>query len=226
LSSGEGLIHQVRDAREEQQPVKERGSSRVIEYQTVVVDEGVKDKRLLIVEPELTVVLKRLKRESNSLSAVMRLAWDTGDLGTITKQSPDRANGAHISILAHITQAELALNLTSTERINGFANRFMFTLVRRSKELPKARPVPEETMLPLARDLQAVVDWAREPHVIERDPVAEVQWETIYHDLSAERPGMLGAITGRAEAHVLRLGVLYAVLDCARVVTPDHSLRP
>jgi hypothetical protein len=44
LSSGEGLIYNVRDAREEQQPVKEHG--RVMDYQIVVVDAGEPDKRL------------------------------------------------------------------------------------------------------------------------------------------------------------------------------------
>src|SRR5262249_54583797 len=39
LSSGEGLIYHVRDAREEREAIKERG--RVIGYQTVVADHGV-----------------------------------------------------------------------------------------------------------------------------------------------------------------------------------------
>jgi hypothetical protein len=45
LSSGEGLIWSVRDQLKKQQPVKENG--RVVEYQTVVEDPGVSDKRLL-----------------------------------------------------------------------------------------------------------------------------------------------------------------------------------
>lgn len=56
LSSGEGLIFHVRDAREEQQPIKEKG--RVVGYETVVADQGVTDKRLLVEEPELAAVLK------------------------------------------------------------------------------------------------------------------------------------------------------------------------
>jgi hypothetical protein len=51
LSSGEGLIYHVRDRREEQQPIKDKG--RVIGYETVVADHGVDDKRLCIEEPEL-----------------------------------------------------------------------------------------------------------------------------------------------------------------------------
>ena len=55
LSSGEGLIDAVRDAREEQHPIKEKG--RVVDYQMVVADPGVDDKRLLVMEGEFASVL-------------------------------------------------------------------------------------------------------------------------------------------------------------------------
>lgn len=95
LSSGEGIIYHVRDARDEQQPIREKG--RVVGYEQVTVDAGEPDKRLLVIEPELTVVLKRMGREGNSLSGVIRDAWDTGDLSTLTKSSPLRATGAHLA---------------------------------------------------------------------------------------------------------------------------------
>jgi hypothetical protein len=50
LSSGEGVIWAVRDKIEKREPVKEKG--RVKDYQTVEVDPGVSDKRLLCYEPE------------------------------------------------------------------------------------------------------------------------------------------------------------------------------
>jgi hypothetical protein len=48
LSSGEGLIHAVRDPVEKQEPIRERGSRAVTGYETVVADPGVADKRLLV----------------------------------------------------------------------------------------------------------------------------------------------------------------------------------
>ena len=41
-----------------------------------VVDAGVKDKRLLVQEGELSQALKVMKREGNTLSPVLRNAWD------------------------------------------------------------------------------------------------------------------------------------------------------
>ena len=138
LSSGEGLIYHVRDSREEQQPVKEHG--RVVDYQTVCVDPGEPDKRLLIFEPELASVLRRMKGETSSLSAVLRQAWESGDLSTLTRRDPLRATGAHISVIAHVTREELIANLTETEKANGFANRFLFCLVAAVEASARWRP--------------------------------------------------------------------------------------
>ncbi len=56
LVSGEGLIYAVRDATDD--------------------DDGVSDKRLLVIEPEFANVLRVFERQSNRLSAVVRDAWD------------------------------------------------------------------------------------------------------------------------------------------------------
>ncbi len=220
LSSGEGLIYHVRDARDEQQPVKEKG--RVVGYETVRVDEGELDKRLLVIEPELAVVLKRMAGEGNSLSGIIRSAWDSGDLNTLTKNSPLRATGAHISIIGHITTDELRRYLTETERANGFANRFLWLLARRSKEIPTATAPPEELLEPLTAQLRRAVAHASQVHGIPRDDEAEAAWHSVYGPLSSGQPGMVGAITNRGEAQVLRLSLIYALLDCSSVVRPAH----
>src|SRR5262249_25667946 len=97
LSSGEGLIWAVRDpiVKQEKAP---RKAGEPIRYEQVEVDPGVKDKRLLALEPEFASVLRRIDQEGSSLSALMRLAWDTGRLNTLTKNSPATATDAHISI--------------------------------------------------------------------------------------------------------------------------------
>src|SRR5262249_12934327 len=98
LSTGEGLIHSVRDPVEKTEFNKATGN-----YETVIVDAGVADKRLFIVEPELARVLKAMSRQGNTLSPVLRDAWDHGDLQSLTRNSPLRATGAHISLLSHIS---------------------------------------------------------------------------------------------------------------------------
>jgi hypothetical protein len=188
----------------------------------VLTDKGAQDKRLLLLEEEFAGVLKVAGREGNSLSAIIRQAWDKGDLRPLTKTNPIRATGAHISIIAHITKDELLRHLTETEQSNGFANRFLWLLVKRSKVIPHPQGVPEETLSPLIEQLRKAVVFARKTTRMDRDAEAEALWEGVYPELSKGKPGLFGAIIGRAEAQVMRLACLYALLDCSAIVKKEH----
>lgn len=218
LATGEGLIWAVRDAIERQEPVREKG--RVVGYETVQVDPGVTDKRLLVVETEFVGVLKVAAREGNILSAVVRQAWDDGTLRGMSKTSPARATKSHISIVGHITAEELRRHLGKTEAVNGFANRFLFAFVRRSKLLPEGgQPVD---LAAISAELEEALDFSQTAGELERDAGANELWHHAYPILTAARPGLLGSVTARAESQVLRLSLLYALLDRSSVVQRPH----
>jgi hypothetical protein len=220
LSSGEGLIYHVRDAKEEKQPIKEKG--RIVDYQIVITDHGVEDKRTQIIETEFAAVVSRMGRDGSTLSACLRQAWETGNLRVMTKNNSLKATGAHVSIIAHVTRDELIRNLDQTDRANGFANRFLFACVRRSKCLPLGGSVPVFSINEIVRETQKAIDFGRGVGRMEFDDAARSLWFEVYPALSAGHPGMLGAVTSRAEAYVLRLGCMYAVLDCSSVVQLAH----
>jgi hypothetical protein len=54
------------------------------------------------------------------------------------------------------------------------------------------------------------------------DQAARDLWVHVYDDLSAGTPGLLGSITGRGEAHVVRLAVIYALLEGASEIGVAH----
>lgn len=54
-------------------------------------------------------------------SVVLREAWDGDQLRTLTKNSPTKATGAHVSLVGHVTKEELLRHLNETEQANGFA---------------------------------------------------------------------------------------------------------
>jgi hypothetical protein len=47
-------------------------------------------------------------------------------------------------------------------------------------------------------------------------------WEQVYSELSEGQPGLFGAVTTRAEAQVLRLSCLYALLDSSGTIRAEH----
>jgi phage gp37-like protein len=219
LSSGEGLIWAVRDPIEKTEAIKEKGRH-TGEYETVIVDAGVDDKRLLVFEPEFASVLKVMARDGNTLSPVIRQAWDTGHLRTMVKNNPAVATGAHISILGHVTKDELLRYLSATEAGNGFANRFLWFCVQRGQVLPEGGGTPDYNRL--VRPLHDALEKAKGMGWLKRDSKAREAWAAIYEDLSDGKPGLFGAVTARAEAQVLRLSVSYAAIDGSEAVRLPH----
>jgi hypothetical protein len=206
MSSGEGVISAVRDP-----------TYAIRKGAEELIDAGVTDKRLLLDEREFFQALAVLRREGSILSRVVRDAWDCREkLATITKHSPTRATRPFISIIGHITADELRQALDHTSMANGYANRFLFACVRRSKLLPHGGALDEEIGGKLgAQTLEALIG-ARSVERLMMTEAANRYWREIYPTLSEGLPGLLGAITDRAEAQTIRLALLYALLDQAR----------
>ena len=220
LSSGEGLIFEVRDPVYRREALKEGG--KVTGYQEVEVDAGVTDKRRLVLESEFVRVLRVQARDGNILSSIIRQAWDGDSLRTLTKVSPVKATGAHISILGHITKEDLVRYLDNTEAANGYANRFLWQVVRRSQYLPDGGSVPRAALDALSERLAEAVEFAQGVGEMERDDEARETWHAVYEPLSKGKPGLAGAVLGRAEAQTMRLACCYALLDLSAVVEREH----
>ena len=85
------------------------------------------------------------------------------------KKQPHKGHWGHISIIGHITKDELLRHLDQTERANGFANRFIWLLVGRSKPIPNPQGVPTEVLYPLVERLKKAVEFARTVGEMRRD---------------------------------------------------------
>jgi hypothetical protein len=212
LASGEGAIWAIRD---KEQEVGEDGNVDFFAQDT--------DKRLLFDEREFSKVLTVMQRDGSTVSQVARNAWDGRDLSIVTKNNPIRATKPMISIVGHITEDELRGMLDLVSIANGYTNRFLFNCVRRSKILPHGGNLSQSEIEALGKEIQAIfIKW----HAVERrimmDAQAYAMWGDIYAELSREQPGLLGAITGRAEAQTIRLALLYAVLDDSEQIRVVH----
>lgn len=220
LSSGEGLIWSVRDPIFKTEAVKAKGLP--VSYGLVMTDAGVEDKRLLILETEFAQTLRVMRRDSNILSTTIRSAWDSGTLQTLTKNSPAKSTAAHISIIGHITKFELRRALAAVDASNGFANRFLWLAVKRSKLLPHGGSLGLTEVLPLARRLAEVLTKASAIDRVEFGKKARTLWSDVYPTLASSSPTLIGVVTSRAEPQVLRLALLYALLDSSRLISEKH----
>jgi hypothetical protein len=178
------------------------------------------DKRLLLIEGEFGQVLQCMKREGNTVSVILRQAWDGSRIAVLRRKDPIDVEGAHISMIGHITLPELHRLLASVEISNGLANRCLWIFADRKKLLSEGGSTPDLSQ-PLAQ-LHAAIIAARDRGRMERDTAARNLWARMYADLSKEAPGKLGEILSRGEAQVMRLALLFALLDQSPLIACPH----
>jgi hypothetical protein len=200
------------------------------------VDDNADDSRLLILETEFGRLLSTMARRGN-LSSTLKSAFDGKPLAAETKraQTSLRATRAHIAVIGHITPAELAERLSDTDVSSGFASRFLYAVVVRSKRLPGGDGLDDDAVDKLATKIRDIVERTREIALGMTDPISAAlhdhfgtmprvelamtsafrwRWEQLYAGpLDEHLPGAAGIVTDRAAAHVLRLAVTYALAD-------------
>ena len=210
LSSGEGIAYAIRD------PLGE--------------DPGVDDKRLLVIEPEFANVLANCKRETSTLSGVIRNTFDGRTLAPLTKKSPTVATDPHVLITGHITAHELkSKTLNGVEATNGLLNRFLICYVSREKLVPLPAPTPPEDISLLANEIVSIFDFLEDSKVgakvdveIRMTPESEQFWIKVYPKLSQDNPGIIGSLLARSEMYVRMLAMIFAILDKKIVIEIVH----
>lgn len=204
LSSGEGLLWALRDS----------------DNLTEIIPD-VADKRLLCVESEFASLLKVMSREGNTLSPIIRAAWDGGNLQTLTKRDPIKVSEPHISIIGHITRQELISLMRSVEISNGFGNRFLYFCIKRSQSLPFGGAYDPIEMNMMGQEIKASLIHSRKQFQTRLSEDAKLRWQAEYESLSRDRYGLAGVLTSRAEPQVLRLALCLSLLNREREISDD-----
>jgi hypothetical protein len=208
LSSGEGLA--ARFAIEESDAIDG-------------VIDPTRDLRLMVLEPEWGGVMAKMRREGNSLSAILRSAWEGGDLSTLTV-TQRLAPSSHIGIVAHITPQEFRARLDASDMAGGTYNRFLPLAVTRSKFLPFTQGAPNDLITQLGGLLAGRLDTAARHTTLGFTGPAATLWRALYIELSTdhnERPQVEQFIS-RAVPNCLRIAAIHAALDNQNAIHPQH----
>jgi hypothetical protein len=213
LVSGEGLIWHVRDARK----AYDRKTKKM-----ETVDEGVSDKRLMIIESEYGNVLAVVERKGNSLPGVLRQMFDDDHLNTLGKNEPTEATGVHGSMVSHVTPERLRRVSETSEIEDGSINRNLLVCARRSKLLPFPGDLDQQTFDDFVARIEAALKFARGVGRVFMTAAAQQDYAAVYPSLAIQPPGLLGAATKRAPVLVCRLALVYALLDKRREIDRVH----
>jgi hypothetical protein len=105
---------------------------------------------------------------------------------------------------------------------NGYANRFLFAKVRRSKKLPHGGNLDEAEVIRLGGRTRAAIESARKIGRVTMTTEAAEAWSAAYGSLGDNTAGMAAEITARAAPQVIRIALTYAVLDDSSVIDLPH----
>lgn len=210
LSSGEGLAAMIHDGYGETPPIH--------------------DKRLWVVEGELANVLKKVAREGNVLSAVLREMWDGSDIKPAVKTRPMGVTDPHIGLHACITPTELSKTMSKGEIDNGFANRFLMIWAENIGCIPFPETTQEHVIEQLAVMAIDVIKYSlgnypdttnsKEMNLSE---AAKLFYGQIYRHFKIPLDNELVAgLLARRAPYTIRLAMLFALMDKTRVIEVRH----
>lgn len=219
FGSGEGLVHRIRDDAERHEAVKEKGV--VAGYAPVVVP-GVADKRLMMVEEEFAKVFKLARQERSTLTPIIRNAYDAIPLEFANKgDNAYRVREPHVSILGQITPQELRRCLEGSAYLfDGFGNRFLYVLVKRTRFLPRGGEWG--VIDPFAGRLAEAVAAAKTAGLLKLSAEAGAVWDAAYPTLERAKPGEYGLAVARGSDQVMKLSLIFALVDGATEIGVGH----
>ncbi len=210
LSSAEGLIELVRDA---------SGEKDSPDY-----DPGVDDKRLLVKETEYRSVLSRCRREGNTLGMTLRQTFDGDDLRTLTrKRNKLTATRPHIVIIGHITPREFCQAVEDSDLSGGSINRLLICLSHRSRLHTRFGNIPVKALTAAGGLFKDAYGKNVSRGKLKFTDRFWERWDTVYPELNRDRPDdWASEATARAVTYVLRLSMLYALIDGKDAIDVEH----
>jgi hypothetical protein len=95
-------------------------------------------------------------------------------------------------------------------------------MVKRSKVLPFGGEWHTIDTAPLVKRLAGALEFGKKAGKIEWGESAKDLWTKVYGPLSEGKPGLFGAVVGRAEAQVVRLAAVYTVMNLSNTIELAH----
>jgi hypothetical protein len=210
LSTGEGLGWAIRDKTDDD-------------------EGGTDDKRTLVIEAEFAGAMAAAAREKNTLSATIRTCWDGKDIAPLVKNASWCASAPHICIIGHITAPELIAKMSDVDAQSGFLNRFVILHIVRAKLVALPQPTPAADIERLAGMVAEAVRFAigdnptaNNSKEIRMSHEAITLWCAEYPMLTAEQPGIAGALLVRVEIYCRMFAMIFALLDRSAIIEPAH----
>lgn len=181
------------------------------------------DPRALLRETEMGRLLVAMGREGNVISPIMRDAWDRSPIGRVLAREEMIVYRHHVGMIGHVTPRELRARLTTLDTANGFGNRILWLAVRRSQLVPFADDPRQYVDRALFTELRGLIDAGERIRETTWSLDAAMAWDALYREQSTVSDlGLFGALTARALPQIVRLALIYSILDASDEIDEPH----
>jgi hypothetical protein len=189
--------------------------------------------RVLLDEPELTNLLKKMRRQGTAnICEILLGLFDGGDYTPTTRKRPIEVREPFFSLVTATTPEHLESSLIDVDITSGFIPRIS-TFFCNLRDPIAAPPMPDPAALSdLASSLQGVASFARElgqsQPAITLSDAARHDWELIYPALMSEirgAPIAIAAIMERVPTMIMKWALLYAVQASHSTIEVDDLAR-
>jgi hypothetical protein len=96
--------------------------------------------------------------------------------------------------------------------MNGLANRFLFFAVKRSKLLPDGASLDPNDKKMMIDELRQSLSFAQNCGEIKKDSKAKEYWNVLYRELAEGESGVVGSLSSRSEAQIMRMALIHALI--------------
>lgn len=185
------------------------------------------DGRMMVYAPEFNRMLSCMRREDNTLSAVLREAYDGGVLAVTTRANPIVAASAHVSVITHTTADEFSRMVLPVDFTNGMLNRYSFLWAADGAVRPSPGRVSELAVTKARTAIEAAKNWVDGAGPLGLDMswsyAAEEFWSRYYVDTRKPSGNNLqDTLTARAPANIIKHAMRHAILDRSETVELRH----
>lgn len=208
LSSGEGLVMRLTEPDNENEGLRKNR----------------KENQSIIILSEFASMLQVKRREGNTLSPLIRDAWDSRPLEILTKHSPMKCTNYHLGLIGHITLNELQTLVGATDYSNGLLNRFLFVYVQRHAVLPNPPGLGESELANFKSRVRTLMESVSQISEVKMTRASEDIWTELYTAITTieDENNKVEDMIARSEAYVLRLALIYALSDGKSIIEPEH----
>jgi len=218
VASAPGLIGLVRDA------------STVTKGKKAIEVSGITDKRCFVLFEEMDNLFTAIGRQGSTLEKLWNMAYDGRSLENNARDR-EKATNPHISCVCQITDDSFrdAVGTVSRGRgrSNGFFNRFITVRAIKERSLPRGGKMPD--VGDLIQEIQSAlvalgsVD-SDSPKIIQWHPSTHKEWDAFDAAMDGEHAFLsgLGGLAARLKPNVMRIAMLFAVIDRDEFIRPDH----